>query len=71
MVEEIETNKDGAITGLVETTDWEKVNGIVIDNPRCIRCGECMRVCPVDCISVSKVELLEGNQEKRSCNSHG
>jgi len=71
MVEEIETNKDGAITGLVETTDWEKVNGIVIDNSRCIRCGECMRVCPVDCISVSKVELLEELQEKERCNSHG
>jgi glutamate synthase (NADPH/NADH) small chain len=59
MVEEIDTNEMGAITGFVETTDWKHVNAIVIDNSRCIRCGECMRVCPVDCISVTKVELVE------------
>ncbi len=59
MVEQIKTNEAGAITGFVETTDWKNVNAIVIDNSRCIRCGECVRVCPVDCISVSKVELTE------------
>lgn len=59
MVEEIKTNEIGAITGLVETRHWKAVNAIVIDNSRCIRCGECVRVCPVDCISVTKVELVE------------
>lgn len=59
MVEEIKTNEIGAITGFVETKDWGNINAIVIDNSRCIRCGECMRVCPVDCISVTKVELVD------------
>ena len=59
LVEKVETNEVGAITNLVETKDWEAVNAVVIDNQRCIRCGECMRVCPVDCISVTRVELVE------------
>lgn len=59
LVEEVVTNEDGAVVGFVETTKWREVNAVVIDNSRCIRCGECLRVCPVDCISVSRVELVE------------
>ncbi len=59
LVNEISTNEAGAITGFVETSNWEDVNAVVIDNSRCIRCGECVRVCPVDCISVTKVEQVE------------
>jgi len=59
LVDEVMTNEAGAITGFVETTSWKDVNAVVIDNSRCIRCGECMRVCPVDCISVTRVELVE------------
>jgi formate dehydrogenase major subunit len=59
LVDEVMTNEVGSITGFIETTRWQDVNAIVIDNARCIRCGECMRVCPVDCISVSRVELVE------------
>jgi glutamate synthase (NADPH/NADH) small chain len=59
LVHEVKTNDVGAVTGLLETTQWKDVNAIVIDNVRCIRCGECVRVCPADCISVTKVELME------------
>jgi glutamate synthase (NADPH) small chain len=59
LVEEVITNEDGAVIGFVETGKWQDVNAVVIDNSRCIRCGECVKICPVDCISVSKVELVE------------
>jgi formate dehydrogenase major subunit len=59
LVQQIKINEAGAITGFVETNRWCDVNAIVIDNARCIRCGECMRVCPVNCISATKVELTE------------
>jgi formate dehydrogenase major subunit len=59
LVKEVITNEVGAVSELVETTSWQDVRAIVIDNARCIRCGACVRVCPVDCISVSKVELME------------
>jgi formate dehydrogenase major subunit len=65
MVNEVITNEAGAITGLVETSNWREVNAVVIDNSRCIRCGECIKVCPVDCISVSKVELVERTLQGR------
>ena len=59
LVDEVQINEAGAITGFVETSVWQDVNAVIIDNSRCIRCGECLRVCPVDCISVSRVELVE------------
>jgi formate dehydrogenase major subunit len=63
LVDEIKTNEVGAITGFSETSKWKDVNAIVIDNSRCIRCGECVRICPVDCISVTRVELTERMME--------
>ncbi len=77
LVEEIITNENGAIESLKETTSWKNVNAVVIDNKRCIRCGECVRICPVDCISVTKVELEEENIacniaciEQKGCNKN-
>ncbi len=59
LVNEVKLNDEGAIIGFEETASWEDVNAVVIDNSRCIRCGECVRVCPMDCISVSRIELIE------------
>jgi len=59
LVDKVITNDQGAITGYLETSSWSDVNAVIIDNSRCIRCGECVRICPVDCISVTRVELIE------------
>jgi glutamate synthase (NADPH) small chain len=64
LVKKIMTNENGAVSGFEETTVWREVNGIVIDNSRCIRCGACMKICPVDCISVSKMQLKERTIER-------
>ena len=61
LVEDIKLSETGAVESLVESTNWQNISAVVIDNSRCIRCGECVRVCPVDCISVTKVELVERN----------
>jgi len=66
LVEEVIINEVGAVSELVETTSWQDVRAIIIDNARCIRCGACVRVCPVDCISVSRVELMERALDKDS-----
>lgn len=44
---------------IVKTNKWNEVAAIVIDSDRCIRCGECLRICPTQCIHVTKVELTD------------
>ena len=51
--------EDGSIGDYIETNDWSQVHSIAIDNKRCIRCGQCYEVCPMQCISIKKVELIE------------
>jgi len=42
------------------TKQWNQVAAVVIDSDRCIRCGECLRICPTRCIHVTEVNLSEG-----------
>lgn len=59
MIEDIPVKSDGTYGRYKETQDWNKVVSIAIDTANCIRCGQCLAVCPMDCISVTKTELIE------------
>jgi formate dehydrogenase major subunit len=43
--------------GISKTKKWNKTAAIVIDSKRCIRCGECLKICPTQCIHVTKIGL--------------
>ena len=64
MVESIPKNPDGSYAPYEETSDWDRVVSITIDNHACIRCGQCHEVCPMDCIPVTKTELIEMDTEE-------
>jgi formate dehydrogenase major subunit len=59
-------DETGHVTGIVETSDWSEVMAVVIDNERCIRCGNCYNICPTRCIGVTKVNLAEVETERLS-----
>jgi len=59
MVETIPINEDGSYGEYQESSKWNRVVSITLDNHACIRCGQCYAVCPMDCISVTKTELVE------------
>ncbi len=59
MVESVPLNQDGSFGDYQEASQWDRVVSISIDNEACIRCGQCYDVCPMDCISVTKTELIE------------
>ena len=43
------------ITGHVRSTGAHDYKRLHLDQSRCIRCGACVEVCPVDCITVQRV----------------
>ncbi|MFH1156681.1 MAG: FAD-dependent oxidoreductase [Pseudomonadota bacterium] len=59
MIKAVAVNDNGTLGAYDETGSWDQVVSIAIDNDRCIRCGQCHDVCPMDCISVTKTELIE------------
>jgi len=59
MVEGIKINEDGTYGDLQETNEWDQVGAIWIDNNECIRCGACYNVCPTNCISITRNQLVQ------------
>ncbi len=59
LVEGIDVNDDGSYGALRETSRWNHVRAIWIDNNECIRCGACYEVCPTACISITRNELFQ------------
>jgi NADPH-dependent glutamate synthase beta subunit-like oxidoreductase len=58
LVEGVEINDDGTYGALAETSQWDQVGAIWIDNNECIRCGACFMVCPTKCIHITKNEIF-------------
>ncbi len=49
---------DGVVDTVVEATLAREATYIWIDSNECIRCGKCLRVCPVGAISMQKAERV-------------
>jgi ferredoxin len=58
LVEGVDIKQDGSYGALHEAREWDKVGAIWIDNNECIRCGACYKVCPTQCISITKNEMF-------------
>jgi len=58
MVDGVDIAPDGSYGALKETSEWNRVGAIWIDNNECIRCGACFEVCPTRCISIVRKEFV-------------
>lgn len=56
-VKQLVHDPDGRITGYEASTSSKDYNMLYIDQSKCIRCGACKDVCPVECISLQKVSM--------------
>lgn len=48
-------DEQGRITGYAPSKTRKDYNLLYLDQSECIRCGACVEVCPVDCITLQKV----------------
>ncbi|MEI6222096.1 MAG: FAD-dependent oxidoreductase [bacterium] len=58
-VAEFAEDGQGIVTGVREATNFDETKAIWIDSHECIRCGQCLRACPLDAITIKKVSLDE------------
>lgn len=54
-ISELKHDDHDRITGFEPSTGSQDYNLLFIDQAQCIRCGACMDVCPVECITLQKV----------------
>ncbi|MBT3294760.1 MAG: FAD-dependent oxidoreductase [Verrucomicrobia bacterium] len=59
-VKELNYDETGRIVGWEEAASTDETRLIWINQEDCIRCGACMQVCPVDAISLQKVDMETG-----------
>lgn len=57
MLKEIRHDEDGRVVSWEPTDRVHEMNLIWINSDECIRCGACLKACPVDAINLQKVSL--------------
>lgn len=58
MLKEIKHDTEGRVVSWEATDTVREMNLIWINSDECIRCGACLKACPVDAINLQKVSLI-------------
>ncbi|HMP90499.1 MAG TPA: FAD-dependent oxidoreductase [Kiritimatiellia bacterium] len=53
------TDNEGRVTGYQEVDGGPEYNQLYIDANECIRCNACVEVCPVDCIHIRRIDVIQ------------
>jgi formate dehydrogenase major subunit len=57
MLKELKHDEIGRVVSWEATDSMREMNLIWINSDECIRCGACLKACPVDAINLQKVSL--------------